>query len=51
MRRDGIEDLLATLSKRLVPAPPPAGGAVPFTAAQVEMVRGLEAMSKETALR
>jgi tRNA modification GTPase len=47
MRGDGIKDLLATLSKRLVPAPPPAGGAVPFTAAQVEMVRRLETISQD----
>jgi tRNA modification GTPase len=46
-RGDGIEDLLATLSKRLVPAPPLAGGAVPFTAAQVEMVRRLETISQD----
>ena len=43
VRGDGIEDLLAMVSKRLVPTPPPAGAAVPFMAGQGEMI---EAVSK-----
>ena len=35
---DGIDELLAMVSQRLVPAPPPVGAAVPFTTAQVEML-------------
>jgi tRNA modification GTPase len=43
MRGDGVENLLATVARRLAPQPPPAGAAVPFTAAQIEMVRRLAA--------
>ena len=38
LRGDGIEDLLAAVAARLVPNPPPAGAAVPFTVEQVEAV-------------
>jgi tRNA modification GTPase len=42
---DGIEDLLAAVAGRLVSTPPPAGAAVPFTAAQIELVSRLRAIS------
>jgi len=41
LRGDGIESLLATIARRLVPDPPPPGAAVPITAGQVEAVRQL----------
>lgn len=37
----GIDDLLNTISRQLVPDVPPPGAAVPFSAEQVEMVRSL----------
>ncbi len=46
VRGDGVEDLLAAVSKRLVPTPPPPGAAVPFTAAQAETISRLAAVSK-----
>ena len=45
VRGDGVEKLLAAVSKRLVPIPPPAGAAVPFTAAQVETLGACRANS------
>lgn len=39
LQAGGIVELLAGISARLVPDPPPAGAAVPFTAEQVQMVR------------
>jgi tRNA modification GTPase len=43
---DGIAELLAAVAGRLVPTPPPAGGAVPFTAAQIETLGHLRAISR-----
>ncbi len=42
-RGDGIEALLEAIGRRLVPAPPPPGAAVPFTAQQVEAIQALSA--------
>jgi tRNA modification GTPase len=39
----GIDRLLAAIGERLVPAPPPAGAAVPFTGRQVAALREAEA--------
>jgi tRNA modification GTPase len=36
---DGIDVLLETIGRRLVPDPPPPGAAVPFSSRQVEMVQ------------
>ena len=36
---EGIESLLATIARRLVPDPPPPGAAVPFLSEQVDMLR------------
>ena len=41
LRGDGIEALLETIGRRLVPDPPPPGAAVPFTAQQVEAIQAL----------
>ena len=38
LRGDGVENLLEAIARRLVPDPPPAGAAVPFTAEQMETV-------------
>jgi tRNA modification GTPase len=38
LREDGIKSLLDAIAARLVPDPPPAGTAVPFTAEQIAMV-------------
>jgi tRNA modification GTPase len=38
---EGIEVLLETIARRLVPAPPPPGAAVPFTDEQVETINRL----------
>jgi tRNA modification GTPase len=35
----GIEDLLATISRRLVPSPPAAGAAIPFMERHVKHLR------------
>lgn len=43
VRGDGIEELVTTIAHRLVPAPPPAGAAVPFTEEQVDALRAAEA--------
>ena len=43
LRGDGIEALLETIGRRLVPDPPPPGAAVPFTAQQVEAIQALSA--------
>ena len=40
---DGIEALVAAIARRLVPAPPPPGAAVPFTAEQIDALRAAEA--------
>lgn len=40
---NGIPELLAAISRRLVPDPPPPGAAVPFTDEQVAAVRQLRA--------
>ncbi|MEN6450220.1 MAG: GTPase [Thermoguttaceae bacterium] len=40
-RGDGIEMLLETIARRLVPDPPAAGAAVPFTTEQTEAIRAL----------
>jgi tRNA modification GTPase len=40
-RADGIDALLQAISARLVPDPPSAGAAVPFTVDQVALVSGL----------
>lgn len=39
-RGDGIGELLATISRRLVPNPPPPGAAVPFCEEQVRELEG-----------
>jgi tRNA modification GTPase len=41
LRGDGIEALLATIGRRLVPDPPFPGAAVPFTAQQVAAIQAL----------
>ena len=41
LRGEGIEVLLATIARRLVPDPPPPGAAVPFLSEQAEMLRRL----------
>jgi tRNA modification GTPase len=46
LRGDGIKALLETIGRRLVPDPPPAGAAVPFTAQQVEAIRALSAPAR-----
>jgi tRNA modification GTPase len=38
---DGIDALLETIGRRLVPEPPPRGAAVPFRAQQVAAIRAL----------
>ena len=43
LRGDGVEGLLAAIVTRLVPDPPPAGAAVPFTVDQTETVDRLVA--------
>jgi tRNA modification GTPase len=45
-RGEGIEALLESISKRLVPDPPPPGAAVPFSNQQVEMVRRLQSVER-----
>ncbi len=45
VRGDGVENLLAAVAGRLVPDPPPAGAAVPFTVAQIEAVSRFAAIS------
>ena len=39
LRGEGIDVLLATIGRRLVPDPPPPGAPVPFSSEQVEMLR------------
>jgi tRNA modification GTPase len=39
LRGEGVDALLAAISRRLVADPPPRGAAVPFSSGQVEMVR------------
>jgi tRNA modification GTPase len=51
LRGEGIEALLASISERLVPDPPPPGAAVPFSAEQVEMVRRLQSVNRSRDLR
>jgi tRNA modification GTPase len=46
LRGEGIEALLASISERLVPDPPPPGAAVPFSTEQVEMVRRLRPVNR-----
>lgn len=41
IRGDGIDALLAIIAQRLVPNPPLPGAAVPFSAEQIEALRGL----------
>ena len=44
IRGEGIDVLLATIGRRLVPDPPPPGAAVPFSSEQVEsFASGLQA--------
>jgi tRNA modification GTPase len=43
LRGDGIEALVQTISRRLVPDPPPPGAAVPFALEQVEHLQRLAA--------
>ena len=38
LRGDGVDNLLQSIARRLVPSPPPPGAAVPFTAEQAAMV-------------
>lgn len=40
---EGISDLLAEIARRLVPNPPPAGAAVPFTESQVKSLAAASA--------
>jgi tRNA modification GTPase len=54
-RGDGIEALIGTLGRRVVPTPPPPGAAVPFRPAHVRRLdrayAALQAGDRDTALR
>jgi tRNA modification GTPase len=39
LRGDGVDGLLEAIARRLVPDPPPAGAAVPFTGEQIETLK------------
>jgi tRNA modification GTPase len=54
-RGDGIDELVQTLARRLVPTPPPPGAAVPFRPAHLRRIErayaALQAGDREAALR